>query len=146
MSIWSASIVEDGKMRSRNYEASRMRFCTQLWSAKLLHKKNMASLEHFVNSVRNLSVDGYYSYISLLNHWIINCIDFCLFIYTGSWRELYEFLSKSPEVLLRNAENLDNVLDTLDPQLHSLGNLAIYIVKFMILNQNGAQNQGPGEA
>lgn len=74
-----------------------------------------------MNSVRNLSVDG-------------------------SWRELYEFLSKSPEVLLRNAENLDNVLDTLDPQLHSLGNLAIYIVKFMILNQNGAQNQGPGFA
>nr|CAG4643156.1 EOG090X04TU [Ilyocryptus agilis] len=74
----------------------------------------MASLEHFVNSVRNLSSEG-------------------------SWRELYEFLSKSPEVLMRNAEHLDNVLDTLDPQLHSLGVLAVYIVKFMVLNQNASQ-------
>nr|CAG4641635.1 EOG090X04TU [Eurycercus lamellatus] len=76
----------------------------------------MASLEHFVNSVRNLSGEG-------------------------SWRELYEFLNKSPELLMRNSENLDIVLDTLDPQLHSLGVLAVYMVKFMILNQSAVQNQ-----
>lgn len=61
---------------------------------------------------------------------------------TGSWRELYEFLGKSPDVLMRNSEHLDTVLDTLDPQQHSLGVLAIYMVKFMILNQSAVQNQG----
>nr|SVE76337.1 EOG090X04TU [Daphnia longispina] len=76
-----------------------------------------SSLEHFVNSVRNLSGEG-------------------------SWRELYDFLGKSPDVLMRNSEHLSTVLDTLDPQLHSLGVLAIYMVKFIILNQNAAQNQG----
>ena len=55
---------------------------------------------------------------------------------------MYEFLSKSPDVLVRNSEHLDNVLDTLDPQLHSLGVLAVYVVKFSVLNQTGAQNQG----
>ena len=45
-------------------------------------------------------------------------------------------------MLFRNAAHLDNVLDTLDPQLHSLGVLAILCVKFLILNQNGAQTQG----
>jgi COP9 signalosome complex subunit 3 len=34
------------------------------------------------------------------------------------------------------------VLDTLDPQLHSLGVLAVLCVKFLILNQNGAQTHG----
>ena len=43
---------------------------------------------------------------------------------------------------MRNSEHLDTVLDTLDPQHHSLGVLAIYMVKFMILNQNPTQNQG----
>ena len=55
---------------------------------------------------------------------------------------MYDFLAKSPDVLMRNSEHLDTVLDTLDAQLHSLGVLAIYMVKFMILNQNSAQNQG----
>jgi len=78
----------------------------------------MASpLEQFVNSVRNLSGQD-------------------------SWRELYEYLSKSSEILFRNAAHLDNVLDTLDPQQHSLGVLAILCVKFLILNQNGAQTPG----
>jgi len=75
-----------------------------------------SSLEHFVNNVRNLSGQG-------------------------SWRELYQFLSKCPETLMRNAEHLDNVLDTLDPQQHSLGVLAVYVVKFIILNQNESQAQ-----
>nr|CAG4646201.1 EOG090X04TU [Macrothrix elegans] len=76
-----------------------------------------SSLEHFVNSVRNLSSEG-------------------------SWRELYDFLGKSPDLLMRNAEHLDNVLETLDPQLHSLGVLAVYLVKFMVINQSNGQCQG----
>nr|CAG4638397.1 EOG090X04TU [Cyclestheria hislopi] len=78
----------------------------------------MASpLEQFVNTVRSLSGQG-------------------------SWRELYEFLSKSSEILFRNAAHLDNVLDTLDPQFHSLGVLAVLCVKFLLRNQNGAPVQG----
>ena len=42
---------------------------------------------------------------------------------------------------MRNSENLDNVLDTLDPQQHSLGVLVIYLVKFMMFNQNAGQPQ-----
>lgn len=40
---------------------------------------------------------------------------------------------------MRNAEHLDHVLEILDPQLHSLGVLAVYMVKFMIINQNAVQ-------
>lgn len=95
-----------------------------------------SALEHFVNSVRNLSGQGGIFHtnhlcFSLKTIWYI----------VGSWRELYQFLSKSPETLIRNAEHLDNVLDTLDPQQHSLGVLAVYVVKFLILNQNGSQAQ-----
>ena len=59
----------------------------------------------------------------------------------GSWRELYDFLGKSPEFLMRNVEHLDHMLEILDPQLHSLGVLAVYMVKFMALNHNIAQSQ-----
>lgn len=76
------------------------------------------------------------------NLWTLNILNFLCIKLIGSWRELYDFLGKSPDVLMRNSEHLDTVLDTLDPQLHSLGVLAIYMVKFMILNQNAAQNQG----
>nr|CAG4640802.1 EOG090X04TU [Eulimnadia texana] len=74
-------------------------------------------LEQFVNVVRNLSTEG-------------------------NWRELCDYLSKSSEVLLRNGAHLDNVLSTFDPQVHSLGVLAILCVKFAIINQNGVQAQG----
>nr|CAG4643898.1 EOG090X04TU [Lepidurus arcticus] len=68
-------------------------------------------LEHFVNNVQTLSGQG-------------------------NWRELCDYLSKSSEVLLRNAAHLDTVLETLDVQQHSLGVLAILCVKFALLQQS----------
>lgn len=64
-----------------------------------------SALEQFVNSVRNFS-----------SH--------------GNFRELYETITKSSEGLLKNLQHLDNVLETLDVQQHSLGVLAVLIAKF----------------
>ena len=54
---------------------------------------------------------------------------------------MHEVLGKSSELLLRNFENLDNALDMLDPQLHSLGFLAVYIAKFTIMKENASDVQ-----
>nr|CAI5839924.1 unnamed protein product [Callosobruchus analis] len=64
-----------------------------------------SALEQFVNTVRTLS-----------SH--------------GNFRELCEYLSKSTEVLVKNTQHLDNVLETLDIQQHSLGILAVLCAKF----------------
>jgi COP9 signalosome complex subunit 3 len=64
-----------------------------------------SALEQFVNNVRLLSAQG-------------------------NFAALCEFLSKSNDVLSKNVPHLDNVLDTLDLQQHSLGVLAILCVKF----------------
>nr|CAD7572247.1 unnamed protein product [Timema californicum] len=68
----------------------------------------MASgLEQFVNNVRSLSAQG-------------------------NFRELCEQLSKLTEVLMKNSQHLDNVLETLDLQQHSLGVLAVLCVKLSL--------------
>jgi len=41
-------------------------------------------------------------------------------------------LNKSTEVLVKNGQHLDNVLETLDLQQHSLGVLAVLCVKFSL--------------
>lgn len=66
-----------------------------------------SALEQFVNNVRTLSAQG-------------------------NFRELCEFLNKSTEVLMKNGQHLDNVLETLDLQQHSLGVLAVLCVKFSL--------------
>nr|CAG4651763.1 EOG090X04TU [Triops cancriformis] len=81
-------------------------------------------LEHFVNTVQTLSAQG-------------------------NWRELYEYLSKASEILVRNAAHLDTVLETLNVQQHTLGVLAILCVKFALLQQSsaaGGQNATDFEA
>ncbi|KAJ8877951.1 hypothetical protein PR048_022414 [Dryococelus australis] len=50
----------------------------------------------------------------------------------GDFPELCELLNQSTEVLTRNAQHLDNVLETLDLQQHSLGVLAVLCVKFSL--------------
>ncbi|XP_011562449.2 COP9 signalosome complex subunit 3 [Plutella xylostella] len=66
----------------------------------------MASpLEQFVNNVRTMSA-------------------------SGNFRELCEIIGKSDEVLQRNTAHLNNVLETLDMQQHSLGVLAVLVAKF----------------
>ncbi|XP_076238191.1 COP9 signalosome subunit 3 [Calliopsis andreniformis] len=58
----------------------------------------------------------------------------------GNFRELCEIISKSTDVLVKNGQHLDNVLETLDLQQHSLGILAVLCVKFSLPNPNGANN------
>ncbi|XP_055533819.1 COP9 signalosome complex subunit 3 [Wyeomyia smithii] len=66
----------------------------------------MASpLEHYVNHVRTMSS-------------------------AGSFRELVEYLLESTELLAKNGNILDNVLETLDIQQHSLGVLFVLVIKF----------------
>lgn len=62
------------------------------------------------------------------------------FAYTGNFRELYDVVSKSVEVLTKNGQHLDNVLETLDLQQHSLGILAVLCAKFSLSNPNGGNN------
>ncbi|KFM81884.1 COP9 signalosome complex subunit 3, partial [Stegodyphus mimosarum] len=52
----------------------------------------------------------------------------------GSFEPLCDFVSKSTDLLLKNAALLDDVLATLDLQEHSLGVLAILCVKFSLPN------------
>ncbi|XP_012274298.1 COP9 signalosome complex subunit 3 [Orussus abietinus] len=72
-----------------------------------------SALEQFVNNVRTLSSQGYF-------------------------RELCDVISKSTEVLVKNVQHLDIVLETLDLQQHSLGILAVLCAKFSLSNSSGA--------
>ena len=45
--------------------------------------------------------------------------------FTGNFAQLCEEINKNLELLRKNVAGLDVVLETLDPQLHSLGVLAI---------------------
>ncbi|CAG9770503.1 unnamed protein product [Ceutorhynchus assimilis] len=75
-----------------------------------------SALEQFVNSVRTLS-----------NH--------------GNLRELADVITKSSEVLTKNLQHLDNVLETLDVHQHSLGMLAVLIAKFSCPNVSLPDNR-----
>ncbi|KAI4472170.1 26s proteasome non-atpase regulatory subunit 3/cop9 signalosome complex subunit 3 [Holotrichia oblita] len=90
-----------------------------------------SALEQFVNTVRNLSSQGKYGckYESGLEVISLLCS-----IYLGNYRELCDYLGKSNEVLLKNAPHLDNVLETLDLQQHSLGVLSVLCAKFNLPN------------
>lgn len=48
----------------------------------------------------------------------------------GNFRELIEYLNGSTEILAKNGNILDNVLETLDSQQHSLGVLYVLVAKF----------------
>ena len=50
--------------------------------------------------------------------------------YTGEFSELRDIIAKTSDVLLKNGQHLDNVLETLDLQQHSLGILAVLVAKF----------------
>lgn len=51
-------------------------------------------------------------------------------MFLGNFRELCDYLNKSSEVLVKNSQLLDNVLETLNIQQHSLGVLAVLCAKF----------------
>lgn len=50
-------------------------------------------------------------------------------MFPGNFRELADFLNDSTEVLSKNSNILDNVLETLDIQQHSLGVMYILVAK-----------------
>lgn len=62
------------------------------------------------------------------------------FFAIGNFRELYEIINKSTDVLMKNGQHLDNVLETLDLQQHSLGILAVLCVKFSLPNPSSTNN------
>lgn len=51
------------------------------------------------------------------------------FLYAGSYRELADVLPESLSLLVRNWSILDNVLETLDMQQHTLGVLYVLLGK-----------------
>jgi COP9 signalosome complex subunit 3 len=51
-------------------------------------------------------------------------------VFSGNYRELVDYLNESTELLSKNTTILDNVLETLDLQQHSLGVLYVLVVKF----------------
>lgn len=61
----------------------------------------------------------------------VNLAAFRLFSHnkTGNFRELVDHLNESTELLAKNINILDNVLETLDYQQHSLGVLYILVAK-----------------
>ncbi|KAL3267489.1 hypothetical protein HHI36_011612 [Cryptolaemus montrouzieri] len=59
----------------------------------------------------------------------------------GSFRELVEYLSKTNDILQKNSQHLDNVLETLDFQQHSLGVLYLLCAKFTYVTPAGQDNR-----
>ncbi len=54
----------------------------------------------------------------------------------GNYRELIDYLNGSTELLAKNGNILDNVLETLDNHQHSLGVLYVLVAKFTNLTVN----------
>lgn len=54
---------------------------------------------------------------------------FLFTLFSGNFSELVKHLSKSSEMLSKNVSNLDTVLATLQPSIHSLGVLAVLNVR-----------------
>lgn len=52
-----------------------------------------------------------------------------VFAVTGNYRELIDYLNGSTELLAKNGNILDNVLETLDNHQHSLGVLYVLVAK-----------------
>lgn len=52
------------------------------------------------------------------------------FFLKGNFRELIEYLNGTSDLLAKNGNILDNVLETLDVQQHSLGVLYVLVAKF----------------
>lgn len=87
-----------------------------------------SALEHYVNNVRTLTSAGSVEFIEIFTFWNSFVIEMWIFV-SGSFRELVEYLNDSTELLSKNSNILDNVLETLDIQQHSLGVLFILVAK-----------------
>ncbi|KAG4070605.1 hypothetical protein HA402_013525 [Bradysia odoriphaga] len=77
---------------------------------------------------------------SALEHYVNNV---CSYSASGNYRELIDYLNGSTELLAKNGNILDNVLETLDNHQHSLGVLYVLVAKFTNLPAN---NPAPADA
>lgn len=59
---------------------------------------------------------------------------------SGHFRDLCETIHSSTDVLIKGGPHLDNVLETLDLQHHSLGYLAVLCTKFALPPTNAQQD------
>lgn len=98
-----------------------------------------SALEHYVNKVRHLSEGkcGADSFVYFM--WLVayrfsakttKIQTYFTHLTGGNVRELVDYLNESLELLTRNGNILDNVLETLDVQQHSLGFMYILLAKF----------------
>lgn len=88
-----------------------------------------SALEHYVNNVRTLTSAGNISFAMIFAFFLRKIIFLTLILFAGNFRELVEYLNDSSELLSKNNNILDNVLETLDIQQHSLGVLYILVAK-----------------
>lgn len=73
-----------------------------------------------------------WKWIFSIFHWFVMKL-FCWFLHfflKGNFRELIEYLNGTSDLLAKNGNILDNVLETLDVQQHSLGVLYVLVAKF----------------
>jgi COP9 signalosome complex subunit 3 len=61
-------------------------------------------------------------------------------MFLGNYKVLCEYLNKSSDILLKNTQHLDNVLETLDLQQHSLGYMVVLCAKFNTTTTANAQD------
>lgn len=71
---------------------------------------------------------GETKYEELIFFYLVRC--FYYFIRIGAYEDLATHLLDSTEILTKNWNILDNVLETLDVQQHSLGVMYVLIAKF----------------
>lgn len=102
--------------------------------------KSLNNMQHstFSISFKNLTLHFFRVSISINSiskrkitapiQWIV-----WLFI-PGNYRELIEYLNGTSDLLAKNGNILDNVLETLDVQQHSLGVLYVLVAKFTNLS------------
>lgn len=102
-----------------------------------------SALEQFVNNVRTLSLEGNFTikefFLTLFiffvtsnqlfvaNHFLID--DF-IFL-PANFKELSNIVGKYNDVLVKNHQHLDNVLETLDLEFHTIGILAVLNAKLV---------------
>lgn len=112
-----------------------------------------SALENYVNQVRTLSASGKFSIrppkraacsIKPAKPPPLFCYFLCKFhsagYFAASYRELADELPESLSLLARNWSILDNVLETLDMQQHTLGVLYVLLAK---LHSSSTANPEP---
>lgn len=86
---------------------------------------------------------GQYGIVKMHFFHMLGSKRFNLRFFSANFRELTEYLNTSTELLAKNGNILDNVLETLDIQQHSLGVLYVLVAKFTNLSVSAMQIEEP---